>query len=229
MTARKYILGMDEAGRGPVIGPLVVGIVVATEDQISELKSKGVNDSKQLSKKRREEFRKVIFDTVVHADTLVVTASEINKLMKSMTLNEIEVVKYRELLRKYQKEAEIVYLDAADVNADRFGQNVAGDIKGLKWVSEHKADGKYTIVGAASILAKTERDKLVEELERQVQRKYPGFPKFQSGYPQQAKPFLEAWYKEHHSFPEFVRTGWSTCQKIVEKYNKQDMSLDDFF
>jgi len=219
---------MDEAGRGPVIGPMVIGLVSATPEQIGELARQGVNDSKQLSKSRRDKFRKVIENTTHKSDFLVVEVKEINEMMKSgVNLNEIEVIKYRELLKKHSKEAKELYLDAADVNADRFGKNVAGDLKHVKCVSEHKADEKYTVVGAASIIAKTERDRIVEKLDKEFQRKHPEIPSFKSGYPQQAKVFLEAWYKEFKSFPDIVRTEWKTCKNIEEKFTAK--TLDDFF
>lgn len=226
MVVSEIILGMDEAGRGPVIGPMVFGIAGGNNNQLDVLRYNGVNDSKKLSSSTRDRFYKLISESLEIADTLVYSAKKITMMMETMSLNEIEVEGYRELLSQYVSRSDIVYLDAADAVADRFGKKVTDGLK-IRYVSEHKADSRYTIVGAASILAKVTRDKIIEELGKEYSEKYPDIPPFRSGYPMDARKFLEEYYHQFRNFPPIVRTKWKSCKRIVNRYKEN--SIDDFF
>jgi ribonuclease HII len=111
---------------------------------------------------------------------------------------------------------DIAYVDASDVNAERFGDWIRGHLPfKTKVISEQKADVNYPVVAAASIVAKVRRDELISELHK----KY-GF--FGSGYPADHRTiaFLERWVREHGELPEFARKSWKTAQRI-EDWAKQ--------
>jgi ribonuclease HII len=110
---------------------------------------------------------------------------------------------------------ESLYLDAADVKAERFGISV-GNLSGLselgcKIYSEHKADERYTIVGAASILAKVERDRAIEKL-------HEVHGDFGSGYPSDPKSirYLQDLLEEKKELPSFIRKSWKSVSKRIE-------------
>ncbi len=222
---RNLIAGMDEAGRGPVLGPLVIGLVACTKQEIEILKELGVDDSKALSEKKRENLANSIMEIAEIADTLVVSAKEINELMEDHTLNEIEVLMFKKLIRKYSKRISELYLDAADVKAERFGEHFS-EFNIPVVVSEHKADSKYIVVAAASIIAKTERDRQMRQLQDKYSKEFPNLPKFGKGYPANAKEFLKEYYLKYWEFPPITRKRWKTAKKI-EKENAQN-SLEDF-
>jgi ribonuclease HII len=213
----KLIFGMDEAGRGPVIGPLVFSIVGATEKELQCLEEIGVEDSKKISAKRRVEFANFIKENVSHFDIRVCSVETIDN-RGNMSLNELEVNEFKELLKPYRDLVEKIYLDAADVNATRFGLNFSDLVAKERIISEHKADGKYTVVGAASILAKVERDKIVENLRYEFSKQYPELPVFSKGYPTDATPFLESYFLKFGELPQYARKSWKTSMKIIEKY-----------
>ncbi|MDH5402130.1 MAG: ribonuclease HII [Candidatus Heimdallarchaeota archaeon] len=223
---KSLIAGMDEAGRGPVIGPLVFGLVVVTSEQESFLKENGVEDSKTLSKLNRQRLAAIIKENTTYCDTLVVNAETITSLMGEMTLNEIEIKFFRQLISPQVNKIGILQLDAADVNAERFGSRFA-DLFDGQIQSFHKGDQLFTSVGAASILAKTTRDEIIESLQQKISKFDPTLPSFGSGYPTDAKPFLQAYYSKYHSFPMFVRTTWKTVKKIESSFAQSD--LNSFF
>ncbi len=215
---------MDEAGRGPVLGPLVIGLVGATKSEIEDLKEIGVDDSKAMSDSKRQRLAEEIKTRVTIAEVLIVPASELNKLMKTQTLNKIEVTKFRQLLKPFANQISKLFLDAADVKAERFGLNFKDLVRDV--VSEHKADSKYEVVAAASILAKTERDRQMKMLQKEYSEKFPNLPSFGKGYPANAKEFLKKYYRRYHKMPDIARTKWKTVQRIIEKYPQNN--LDDF-
>ncbi|HJJ63373.1 MAG TPA: ribonuclease HII, partial [Methanocorpusculum sp.] len=112
-----------------------------------------------------------------------------------------------------------VYLDACDVNAERFGVNVlsASGIS-AEVVSEHKADARYAVVGAASIVAKVTRDRIIEELRTE-------FGEIGSGYPSDAKTvsFLKKYIREHGVPPTCARKSWQTVTDIMSKSAQKNL------
>jgi ribonuclease HII len=112
---------------------------------------------------------------------------------------------------------EIAYVDSSDVLPDRFGQDISSMLPaGIKVVSEHHADSRYPVVGAASILGKVRRDAIIQEL---AQR----YGDLGSGYPSDPKTirFLEDWYDRHGSFPDFARKSWKTLERITERRQRK--------
>jgi ribonuclease HII len=217
------ICGTDEAGRGPCFGPLVVaGILVETDEELVRI---GVADSKQLTPRRREQLAPMIQKLVSNYEIIVMSASDIDDLRKTMTLNELEVFVYSKIIERLKPE--ICYVDAVDVKEERFGKDILSHLSYRpQIISEHKADERYPVVGAASILAKVTRDehvrKIAQELEPQL-----GLP-LGSGYPSDpvTKRFLQTWVSRFGSLPPHVRQSWETCQQLMR--NKNTKRLDQF-
>jgi ribonuclease HII len=217
------IAGIDEAGKGPVIGPMCIGGVKIEESKAHILKVLGVADSKKLTPRKREQLAVQIKK---HADgffILEVSPSQIDELRKIMSMNEIMVVCFSKVLE--QLKPDLVYVDAADVKAERFAENLRRQYaktnpdhaKEIDIVSMHQADAFYPAVSAASIIAKVRRDELIEGLKKEWGED------FGSGYPSdpKTKEFLLKWGKEHNGeFPEIVRHSWQTVENIREELKK---------
>lgn len=229
LTDNKFIAGMDEAGRGPAIGPIVFGIVLVTKEQEKLLREKGIKDSKALTPQKREKYAQEIRNIVSFRDTLQLSAQQIDTKRKEGTnLNQIEVMAFRELLKPYADKVHELQLDAADVNERRFGTKFEDMIKG-KIISKHKGDSIFISVGAASILAKVERDKIIAKLQSEMNEFDPSLPSFGSGYPTDSKPFLRAYVSKYKKLPSIARHSWKTSSKILdEEIGPKQSSLDDF-
>jgi ribonuclease HII len=217
------ICGCDEAGRGPVLGPLVVAGVLAENEE--SLRAIGACDSKQCTPKKREQLAKQIKDLVTNYEVIVLPASDIDDLRKTMTLNELEVFVFSKIIEKLKPD--VCYVDAADVNEDRFGKDI---LARLSWkptmISKHKADETYTIVGAASILAKTIRDEHVRHIAQELEKKL-NLP-LGSGYPADpaTRTFLKTWVDTYGDLPPHVRRSWETAQQLLKAHTTK--RLDDF-
>ncbi|MFW9957174.1 MAG: ribonuclease HII [Candidatus Odinarchaeota archaeon] len=205
------IAGVDEAGRGPLIGPMIICGVLVTPSTLEELEHIGIRDSKLLTPQRREKLGTKIESIADRIVTRSIAASEIDKLRKRMTMNEIEVMEFVEVVTSLNPQK--VYLDAADVKASRFGERI-GELSGLtskgaNIISEHKADSKYPIVSAASIIAKVQRDQEINRLHRR-------FGDFGSGYPSDPKTieFVKRLIESKQKLPSIIRHSWDTVRKI---------------
>ncbi|UGV41227.1 ribonuclease HII [Methanococcoides orientis] len=212
------IVGIDEAGKGPVIGPMCIGGVRIDKSKINALKNLGVADSKKLSPKKRVHLASQIKKYADDYYVFEVSPDQIDELRKLMTMNEIMVLGFGNVIENLSGDE--IYVDAADVKEERFGKRLLEnylknhpDITVPKIVSKHGADDLFPIVSAASIIAKVRRDELIEELKKDI-----GVD-FGSGYPSdpKTKKFLKDWYDEHGSLPDIVRHSWKTAQNIVEK------------
>ncbi|WP_407375058.1 ribonuclease HII [Methanobrevibacter sp.] len=203
------ILGIDEAGRGSVLGPMVIAGVVVPEKMEKVLERMGVKDSKRLTPNRRTILSrklKKMFDYEI----VVISAREIDEMRADgINLNEIEKNAMESILLKMKPEKAIV--DAVDVKAERFQNNLRNDT-GLNVIAEHKADDKYIEVSAASIIAKAERDKQISEINKDF-IKSGGIG---SGYPSdpKTKDFLTNY--TYDEMPDFVRKSWATVAKMKD-------------
>ncbi|MFX0168098.1 MAG: ribonuclease HII [Candidatus Hodarchaeota archaeon] len=204
------IAGIDEAGRGPVIGPLVIAGVVIDASQEDALIEWGVRDSKDLTPHRRNSLERQIRKLAEQVEVLEISAKEIDaqrKLMRS--LNVLEAEWMAQVLNRLNWQT--AYVDASDVNAERYGRLITTQLKTpKKIISEHKADSAYPVVAAASIIAKVRRDQRIQELHK-------AFGDFGSGYPNDPKTrkFLIDWIKSHDKFPDIVRQTWETARGIL--------------
>jgi len=205
--------GIDEAGRGPMIGPLVVCGVSVTADTLPELKRIGVKDSKLLTPRRRTELALLIRGIAGQIVVQSISAADIDRQRAAgITLNEIEAVAFASVLSSLRPEH--VFVDSVDVNPQRFGRLV-GERSGLlslgcSITSEHHADFKYPIVSAASIIAKVERD-------RQIERMRKDFGDIGSGYPSDPKTvqFVRNLVAGGEELPAIVRRSWMSVKRIL--------------
>jgi len=200
--------GVDEAGKGSVLGPMVIGAVAAPSmEACADL---GVYDSKVLTRRRREALFEEIsaaFSTTV----VVIAAHEIDAFRKEMTLNDVVVRAHASALEKL--DVTCAYVDACDVNARRYGTTLSGLLsREIAIISEHKADARYPVVSAASICAKVTRDRLIDELAEEYGR-------IGSGYPSDPVTiaFLEEAIKKTGTAPPIARHSWKTVANITGK------------
>ena len=211
------ICGIDEAGKGSVLGPMVVGGVLAPDMAVVALT--GVADSKTLSRKRRELLYEVITKNFVTACTII-SADEIDRFRAEMSMNDIVARAHADVIRKLP--CQTAYVDACDVNAERYGKTVSGYLGGVcEIVSGHKADDWFPVVSAASIVAKVTRDRCIEGLHTE-------FGNFGSGYPSDPYTirFLETYIQEYSRPPSCARFSWETTRRIRDRLSQP--SLFDF-
>ena len=201
------ILGIDEAGRGSVLGPMVIAGVIVPEKMDKVLETMGVKDSKRLTPNRRTILSRKL-KKMFEYEIVVISAREIDELRASgVNLNEIEKNAMESIILKLKPEKAIV--DAVDVKAQRFQDNLCKDT-GFDVIAEHKADDKYIEVSAASIIAKAERDAQIQEINKEF-IKSGGIG---SGYPSDptTKKFLTNY--TYDEMPDFVRKSWATVAKM---------------
>lgn len=214
------IAGVDEAGRGPVLGPIVFAGVLIEEKSIPLLTGLGIRDSKLLQPSKRESLSISILKLATKVSIKVVSPREIDTAKANgLNLNKLEANCFAEIIN--QLKPDVTYVDAADVNPERFSQRIKNNlVVDTKLISQHRADIDIPIVSAASILAKVERDKRINELKR--------FGNIGSGYCHDPKTisFLKEWIREYGEFPSFVRHSWVTAKRILDEM-KQTV-LEDF-
>jgi len=212
------ICGVDEAGRGPVLGPLVVAaIAVENPMWLSDI---GVKDSKKLAPKRREELAGKIRQ-FCKVEVVQLPAARLDAMMEEMTLNEIEIRAFASAIEKLRPDE--AYLDAADTREEFFGAEVGKLLPfKLKIVSEHKADAKYPVVSGASIIAKTVRDAEVRKIGEQLRENIG------SGYPSDpvTMAFMRRYMNRTGQLPPHTRRAWETAANLVEE--KKVKNLDIF-
>jgi len=217
------VLGVDEAGRGPVIGSMFVGGFLVDKEKLGEVEELGVKDSKKLSNKLRDSIDDVLED---YGDTFLkeVEAEEIDELREIMSLNEIELHAFVDIIER--AEPDEVFVDLPEPDGDRFIRKMKRELperfQDVKFVAEHEADDTYPVVSAASIVAKSARERHTQELKE----KY-GYD-FRSGYPHD-KPtinFLEKFVEEKGELPKETRKSWSTAERILKEADQK--GLGDF-
>ena len=217
------VCGVDEAGRGPVIGPLVVASFSISDDKIKQIESLGVKDSKKLTAKRRTELFSEILELKGKYYFNVLSPAFLNKEMKKFNLNEIELLAFKEAIVGLKVPINMAICDSCDVNANRFSDNLkealGDEFASCEIIASHKAEDKYPIVAAASILAKVKRDELIRKIEEEAG------VSFGSGYPSDPKTikFLEDYYRLNNSFPDYVRTEWKTLTNIKCSLNQRKL------
>jgi len=201
------ICGVDEAGRGPVIGPLIVaGVKVDDDLKLSRL---GVKDSKKLSPRRREYLAEEI-KKLAEYEIEIVPAADIDQLMNLMTINRIEAKLFASVIEKLRPE--VAYVDSGDVSEANFRSSILKELKfKLELISKHNADDIYPVVSAASIIAKVKRDAEMRRIEKEIGEKIG------SGYPSDSATinFLERWIAKHGDLPPHTRKAWKTSKRLL--------------
>lgn len=217
------IVGVDDAGRGSVIGPLVIAGVLFNEEDLPMLKELGVKDSKVLSPNRREKLAEEIRKLALKYHVIKLQPAEIDKVVETKIklhkLNRLEAQTMAKVIEVLKPD--IAYVDASDVLPDRFKNHISECIPfTVQIISEHKADANYPIVSAASIIAKVERDKTIAELTNK-------YGEMGSGYPSdpQTMDFLENWIKKYKEYPDFVRKSWKPAKRLEKQVEAKQTKL----
>jgi len=207
---RVFVGGIDEAGRGPVIGPMVMAIAVI--DDMDKLKNIGVRDSKELSPQGRSRLLNVLRSILTYMDYEVIEPETIDRYVYLNALNKLEAEVAVKLIGRALRIVNLVrvYIDSPDPNAKRYGDLIRRSVGSVEVISMNKADKLIPIVSAASIIAKVTRDSIIEELHRE-------YGDFGSGYPSDPRTigFLRNWVREHGDLPPIVRRSWSTIRRLT--------------
>ncbi len=214
------IAGTDEAGRGPVFGPMVLCGVLFDERMLEGLKTAGVKDSKLLTPKRRETLAELISQKAAKCEIVELSPAEIDesRLVKKINLNELEAMKFAQILGRLKPE--IAYVDSTDPNPAMFKERIQRHLQTkTKLVVENFADRNYVVVAAASIVAKVRRDQRINELRKR-------YGDLGSGYTSDPRTiaFLERWVREHGKLPEFARKSWETAQRIESEAKQKKLT-----
>ncbi|MBW2995461.1 ribonuclease HII [Candidatus Woesearchaeota archaeon] len=211
--------GIDEAGKGPCIGPLVVCGVSINQEKFLELKLLELKDSKKLTPLKRTMLAEKIKKIADKMEIIEIQPSEIDSAVDSQNsnLNLLEAQKISEIINKLK--ANEVILDCPSPNKKQFVRDVQKNLtKETKIIAEHKADENYPIVSAASIIAKVTRDREIEKLKQQYD------VDFGSGYMSDeiTQEFLKKNW-ENSRFAPIIRKSWESWKKL--KRNKFQMKL----
>lgn len=217
------ICGIDDAGRGPVIGPMVIAGIVIDEKDLPKLKELGVKDSKLLTPKQREQIYTKLIKEVKRYKIIKIPPEEVDKYVFSETtnLNWLEADKMAEVINTLRPDQVIV--DCPSNNKRAFADYLENKLTVKTSLRcEHKADRDFEIVGAASILAKVTRDREVDLLKKKFGMSLG------SGYP--ADPDTKRFLKDNWNVhPEIFRHSWSSYQEYSEgKKSKKQKTLEDF-
>ena len=209
------IAGIEEAGRGPVIGPMVMAIAAIDEKDEHKLQEIGVKDSKLILPDKRKEILKKIKE-ICSYELIVLSNQDVDDALNDpgINLNWLEAINSAMLINKIKPDK--VILDCPSTNIQAYTDYVNNLVKSnTKIIAEHKADLNYLIVGAASIIAKVTRDDLIEELKKKYNID------FGSGYPSDEKTvrFLK---ENYDKYPIFRKT-WASYKKVVR--DKGQMKL----
>ncbi|MEF8808276.1 ribonuclease HII [Natronomonas sp.] len=207
--------GVDEAGKGPVLGSMFAAAVRAPRAALPE----GIDDSKRLSDAKREALAERIRDD----DRITVGIAEISpERIDAGNMNDLTVAAHAEALSGVVRSGDMGVCDAGDVDADRFADRVESRLDvGATVTAEHGADAADELVGAASIVAKSAREAHVAALDAR-------FEGVGSGYPSDptTREFLATYVDANGELPACARTSWSTCADVLAA--AEQSGLDDF-
>ena len=220
------ILGIDEAGRGPVLGPMVMCGVVIDESRVRDLVNIGVKDSKQLLPAKRRALYEQLQNLVDSFHVVIVEPKEIDAAVfaSGFNLNKLEAQKSADIIRHLKPERAI--LDCPSPNLMGYKSEVEfhlGDTadRAVEIIPRHKADVDFPVVSAASIIAKVTRDAIIEELKEKYGED------FGSGY--LSDPKTSIFLEEHWNTPAFAtlfRKSWEPWKRI--SYSQGQMHLANF-
>lgn len=223
------IAGVDESGRGPVLGPMVMAIVACEEDEESKLKREGVKDSKLVSKEKRETLAVHIEETYPF-EVIMITPQEIDESVDGDgdNLNKLEARTTALLINQLSQQVKLdkVIVDSPQTSTGKYERMIRqelkkmnGDTDEIDIVAETKADYTYPVVGAASILAKVARDAAIREIEEvhgPIGTGYLTDPRTQE--------FLHGTWHEGH---DFFRKSWESFKRLARMANQS--SLEEFY
>lgn len=244
-------LGIDEAGKGPVLGPMVAAAVLADPASLPA----DVDDSKRFTSARRETLDDAIRGIGdVAVGVAFVDPAEIDRPdtdMNTLTVRgqarAARIVFDRSVAAGLDEPIRVV-ADAGDTSEKRFARRLASFIRdgrdddrrgdaatldetnaapgspAVDVAAAHGADEDDPVVGAASIVAKVARDARMAAIDSE----YPGYAEVGSGYPGDpaTRSFLRAYVADHGDVPDCARRSWSTCDDVLAAVAQS--GLDEF-
>ncbi len=213
------ILGIDEAGRGCVIGPMAVGAIVYEQKDLPRLDEWGVKDSKRLSPKKREDLCPALKKYAIFSKVRLIPPQDID----GASLNQIDLSEIVSFITQTVPDRVIFDVPtnpggvANFVYSVRVGLRVRmkGSQRVPELIGENKADEKYPIVSAASVLAKVERDRIISELHKE-------YGDFGSGYmsDEKTQKFLRECFESEQDFPPIVRRKWTSVRRFFNEQQR---------
>jgi ribonuclease HII len=218
--------GVDEAGRGSIIGPLVIAGISIRKSKISILRQIGVKDSKMLTPKARANLFRLVMDMVDSLCINIINCTIVDNNVFLNRLNKLEAETMASVISNIQ--ADKVYIDSCDVNPCRFRNYIESHLllsssssssSKPKLYSMHHADSLNIVVSAASIVAKFVRDKQIQEIRNTHHN-------IGSGYPSDWKTmlFIRGWVSKYRCAPHFARKSWSPLKKMLEEVTQYNIN-----
>jgi ribonuclease HII len=220
----EFILGIDDAGRGPVIGPMVLAGCLINKDIEKDLRKAGVRDSKQLTDKRREHLSKIIKEKAETFEIVISNPVEIDdSLNNGKNLNKLEAQMTGEIINRINKGYKKikVVVDCPSVSIEKWKdilRKYVKDLSTLELSCEHKADKNHLAVSAASILAKCTREKEMAKLKEKFG------DEIGSGYT--SDPLTQRYLEknaEKHKDSGIFRKTWETWKRAFAKSSQKTL------
>lgn len=213
------LLGIDDAGRGPVLGPMILAGIIIDESDYNKIKALNAKDSKLLTPLQR----KTIADQLKPNFRHFIVKSTPKQIDSSSNLNYLEAIKTAQIinhLTENETDKITAIVDCPSVNIQSWSNDVQQllENKNVILSCEHKADRDHPIVGAASILAKEKR----EDEMKSLRQKYK--TDFGSGYP--ADPKTKNFIQKNHNnstFKDIIRFSWNTVKKLQKSSNQKKL------
>lgn len=215
------ICGIDEARRGPVMGPMVMCGAMIEEKDMPKLVALKPKDSKLLTKEEREEIYPKLLSVLKYYHIFIITPQQIDKAVHGhdgLNLNKLEAKKQAEILNEFNPDKAVIDCPSNNVDSYRIYLKKLLKNKNVDLILEHKAE-RYPLVAAASIIAKVTGDREIENTKKGL-----GID-FGSGYMSDPKT-VEFLQKNFEKYPELFRKSWFPYQELVNK--KFQKSLSDF-
>lgn len=201
------VVGIDEAGRGSLIGPMVIAGIAIEENKLQLIRGLGVKDSKQLSRRKREDLFQLL---QLYAEGFIVVKVYPEEIDVD-NLNELEYRAMKKIINV------LSVFSPSKITVDKVGdaREVENEIFriGSQPNVVYKADVNFVEASAASIIAKVVRDRIIEELKR-------SYGDFGSGYPSDPKTvnWVKKLYKCNSPPPSIIRRSWKILQEIAPNY-----------
>ena len=209
--------GVDEAGRGSILGPLVVAGVSVKEAKIPRLKELGVKDSKLLTARARERLFDKIVEISEHHHIHVIKSTEVDASVLLKGLNRLEAKAMAHVISHIN--AGEIYVDCCDANPERYRDHIASHLDAIPRIhSLHHADRINVVVSAASILAKITRDKEVQKIRKR-------YSDIGSGYPSDERTmlFIKNWLDSKKRPPAFARKSWKPLRLMMAEIEQRTL------
>ena len=209
---KNSICGVDEAGRGSLIGPIIVAGISVSKKSLSEMVEIGIKDSKLLTPNKRQ----ILFGDVIGlAESICICRIGIEDIDFHVSKNHLNLLEAEAMaITIGNMDSYKTYVDSCDVNPSRYKRTINSFLKrnNTKLISMHHADRLNVVVSGASIIAKVIRDSEISK----IRLKYGDLG---SGYPSDKKTikFVQEWFEQNREIPPFARKSWKPAKLILSR------------